>query len=408
MAGKGNTDTERRMSTGLQSTRNNWVKWCRRHLGDSVKNLRRQIRRGIRHPKLAWDYQAFRRAVERRDWEDAHRRLGPLAEGSERARDTRLLGEMGLAAERLGEYEKSTQCHVACARIEGKGSPDEWDGCDISDATLVIRFMESEKQGLAVGLNLAGFVAQAAQKAAQCVLVVERRLVPVFQRTLPNVRTLAYPASYEAPPNERVVTANHLTLKSVLGSAPAAIEERFLPLQADAGRAAELKSRYLNGRSKPLIGISWWSSHFGKDLPSIDDWAEFVRSTDAIFINAQYGNVSEDLAALERAAPGRLINDTGIDQLSDMDGFAAQLAALDGMITISNTGAHLAGAMGLPLCLIRDDWFRRAWPVRSHRVPWYPSATVIGKEGRPWPEAMIRVGKWLGGIGSLSPTSQSA
>ena len=63
-----------------------------------------------------------------------------------------------------------------------------------------------------------------------------------------------------------------------------------------------------------------------------------------------------------------------------MDRFAAQLGALDAVVTISNTGAHLAGAMGIPTCLIRDDWFRRAWPVLSDRTPWYPKTGSPRKE----------------------------
>ena len=369
---------------GRQSTSRNWVKWYRRHVADPFKNFRRQIRRGLSRPGLALNYQGFRRAVSRCDWEDAHRRLTPLALAALRAGDFKLLTEMAFSAERLDEHDKSLEWHVAVAEGVNNRPATEWNGEDLEDAALLVKFMESEKQGLAIGLNMAGYVAEAAARARRSGLVVEKRLVPLFQRTLPDIEVVAYPDSMESGSGETVHTANSLTLKRVLGATPADIERRFLPIRPPAAVTAELKERYLAGRNLPLIGISWWSSHFGKDLPSVEDWAEFVGTTDAIFVSIQYGDVEADLEILKNAAPGRIVVDESVDQMTDMDRFAAQLGALDAVVTISNTGAHLAGAMGIPTSLIRDDWFRRQWPVRSDRTPWYPKTRVYGKNGRDW------------------------
>jgi hypothetical protein len=291
---------------------------------------------------------------------------------------------MAHAAGRLDESSLATQWAYSNAQLLGNVKPTDWQGEDLSDATLVIYFMESEKQGLAIGLNLAGYVAAAAVNARHCVLVVEKRLVPIYSRTLPEVQVRAFPADVTAESGTRLVTANALTLAAMLGTAPAEIESRFLPLQVDAAESAEIRRTYQAGRELPLVGISWWSSHFGKDLPSIGDWAGLVRSVDAIFVNIQYGNVAVDWAVLQQAAPGRVVQDESVDQLVDMDRFASQLGALDAIVTISNTGAHLAGGMGLPVYLIRDDWFRRGWPVLTDRTPWYPGAVVFGKKGRSW------------------------
>ena len=371
---------------GLNSFRETCAKWWRRHVADWATNLRRQARRAVFSPRLAWGFHGFRRAVKRRQWLEVHRRLIPLAAAAENARDTRLLSEMAHAAGRLDKPELATQWAYANAQFLGNVKPTDWQGEDLSDATLVIYFKESEKQGLAIGLNMAGYVAEAAAKARHCVLVVEKRLVPIYARTLPKVEVRAFPANVSAETGTRLVTANALTLSAMLGTTPAEIESRFLPLQADPVESAKLRRGYQAGRELPLVGVSWWSSHFGKDLPSIETWAGLVQSVDAIFVNIQYGDVAADWAVLEKAAPGRVVRDESVDQLMDMDGFASQLGTLDGIVTISNTGAHLAGGMGLPVCLIRDDWFRRGWPVLTDRTPWYPGAKVFGKEGRSWPE----------------------
>jgi hypothetical protein len=371
---------------GSNSISQAWVRWYRRYVSDAWTNFRRHIRRGLIHPRLAWGYYVFRQIIKRRDWQEANRRLPSLALRAEKAKDTLLFGEMSHAAGRLGEYEYATKWAHANARLRGDIRTSDWIGDDLGESTLVIRFMESEKQGLGIGLNMAGYVAEVAAKSRHCILVVEKRLVPIYSRTLPKVEVQSFPADVMAKLGTRLVTANALTLMAMMGTAPEEIESRFLPLKADAAKSAELRRGYQAGRELPLVGISWWSSHFGKDLPPIETWAGMARGIDAIFVNIQYGNVAADWAVLEQAASGRVVRDESVDQLVDMDRFASQLGALDAVVTISNTGAHLAGGMGLPISLVRDDWFRRGWPVLTDRTPWYPGARVFGKEGRSWPD----------------------
>jgi len=371
-------------SMGMNSFRMRFAKWWQRFIADWATNFRRQVRRMIFNPGLAWGNLGFRRAVKQRQWGEVHRRMLPLAAAAEEARDTRLLRDMAYAAGRLDEPELATRWAYANAKLMRSVEPSDWQGEDISDATLVVRFMESDKQGLAIGLKMAGYVAEAAEMARHCILVVEKRLVPIYARTLPEVEVRAFPADVSAKPGTRMVTANALTLTAMLGTTPEGIESRFKPLLADSAKSAELRHSYQNGRDLPLIGISWWSSHFGKDLPTIETWAVLAKEINAIFVNIQYGDVSAHWEVLKQAAPGRVVHDESVNQLVDMDGFASQLGALDAVVTISNTGAHLAGGMGMPLCLIRDDWFRRGWPVLTDQTPWYPGAKVFGKDGRPW------------------------
>ena len=371
-------------------------RWYRRYVADCVINFRRQLRRCLLNPSLAWSYHQFKGAVKRLDWKDAHRRLIPLAEASRQAEDFRLLTEMSFSAGRLGEHQLATEWSYSAAQMTGQAPSTDWKGEDLTEATLVIRFMESEKQGLAIGLDMAGYVTEVAAKAKRCILVVEKRLVPIFARTLPSVEIVAFPAQLGLVDESTVYTASALTLKAILGTTTQDISRRFKAIQADEFEAAALRRGYLAGRKLPLVGISWWSSHFGKDLPSIKIWADLLRSMDAVFVNIQYAPMVGDLAALKIAAPERLIIDDSVDQLVDMDRFASQLRALDAIITISNTGAHLASGMGLPVFLLRDDWFRRGWPVLSDRTPWYPEAIVLGKNGQPWHEVFREMKSQLG------------
>ena len=78
-----------------------------------------------------------------------------------------------------------------------------------------------------------------------------------------------------------------------------------------------------------------------------------------------------------------MINDTKIDQLLDLDGFAAQIAALDAVMSISNTTIDMAGMLGTPTLHIRDDKSSQIWPL-SGPSPWYPDMVFLYKQQRPW------------------------
>lgn len=124
----------------------------------------------------------------------------------------------------------------------------------------------------------------------------------------------------------------------------------------------------------------------------MSDWADFIRRTQAGFVSLQYGNVNSHLKILGRE---NIIADESIDQLVNMDDFAAQVAALDGVITIVNTLAHVAGALDVPTIVVRDDILRREWPVTCDRTPWYPSVRIAGKDGRGWAEVLGEAGNKL-------------
>jgi hypothetical protein len=59
---------------------------------------------------------------------------------------------------------------------------------------------------------------------------------------------------------------------------------------------------------------------------------------------------------------------------------------------VSNTGAHLAGALGAPMLLVLGDNFKRSWPVAAETTPYYPSARLIWKRRRDWEAVMEEAG----------------
>ena len=358
---------------------------------DFLNNSRRQVRRLLTSPRTARVYAQYSGHLRRHDWAGLRARLRPFCEQALRAKDVRLLGELGQAALRLDEYQLGMEMIYAAHRLGGNGKASDWQGEDISDATLVISLAEKATPSVVAGVNTVGYVRAAAARAAHTIIIVEPRMVPLFSRALPEIVVLPIDTDPTPHARGRVVTAGMLDLQHILGFDPETIARLRVPLIADAQTAQQLRQDYLRGRDLPLVGISWWSSHTGKDLPSSAEWRTLVEAIPAQFVSLQYGDISGEIEKLTGDDRSRLIVDPGVDQLKDMDRFASQIAALDLVISISNSGAHLAGALGQRMILVRDDLFRRNWSYLSRHVPWYPGALVIGKNGRAWTRAFDEV-----------------
>jgi hypothetical protein len=365
-------------------------------IGDGLKVSRRRIRRWLRSPALARRMAHFRRSVARRDWNAALEQAREIAKLAEAARDARLMEEMGIALSRLGDYGASGRLRLESRRLTRGADPKEWTGEDVA-GTLLVNFIENKAQGMGGTLQYGRLVAEAAKHAKRCIALIEPRLVPLFGRSFPGVDVRAASTGNKtAVYSDADKIAGFEHLNAYCGADAEAIARTFVPLRPEAKTVEELSARYRGSGAKPLIGISWGSSAYAKDTPRLEDWVALLASVDAKFVSLQYGKVADELARLAAGSQKTIIDDTSVDQLTNMDRFAAQIASLDAVVTISNTSAHLTGALGVPMIIIIDDNFRRIWPVGTQRTPYYPAAVIVAKNGRGWGAVMEEVRKRIG------------
>ena len=85
--------------------------------------------------------------------------------------------------------------------------------------------------------------------------------------------------------------------------------------------------------------------------------------------------------------------------MADLDAFAAQVAALDAVVTISNTTAHMAGGLGVATLLMLDTspiWY---WRTEGEDSPWYPLVKLFRqRQAGDWGEVVGRVEDAVKGI----------
>jgi hypothetical protein len=131
-------------------------------------------------------------------------------------------------------------------------------------------------------------------------------------------------------------------------------------------------------------------------------------------VSLQYGPVSKKLDEFEKKTGTHIYCDDTVDQLKDLEAFFAQVSAMDLVITISNTTAHVAGALGIPTWLILprgagEIWY---WFTERSDSPWYPSVKLfrqkssVGAHTEWWSDAVDEIASSLPSwLNSLSKES---
>lgn len=142
--------------------------------------------------------------------------------------------------------------------------------------------------------------------------------------------------------------------------------------------------------SRPIrVGLAWEgsrtrSSNHHRLIP-LQAFRPLREISNCSFYSLMPPSVAGDIAAL--GAEGWLTDLSAIS--SPFDELARVIDAMDIVVTVCTSIAHLAGAMGKPVLILlsaRSDW---RWGHGGSETRWYPSATLIRQK---------RLGDWTGPI----------
>lgn len=366
-------------------------------LRQSIRQTRQRSQERSKYsddPELVSWLGLYDKKVLATDWSEVHKLALAIGERAKARAEPALMTKMGQALERLGDDANSADIRLA-ARIAERGlEAGAWRGEDISGKTLALNLLDPYSIGRTI--RFAGFIGAAAARAKHTLVTIEARLVPILQRSFPGVEVRAEGNTTDK--GEAEVVATFEDLAAILARDAKTIESEIMPLRADPRHTAVFRERYLAREHRPLIGISWGSKSHAKDVPNFSDWRELIAQMPATFVSLQYGKIDAAIQKLRDGNPNRLIVDPTVDQLVDMDGFAAQIASLDAVISIAVTAADLAGALGVPTIVVIDDKFHTSWPVIDERTSWYPHVRVVQRKQRPWSAVLMEVHQRLSEI----------
>lgn len=285
-----------------------------------------------------------------------------------------------------GDYARGWQEFEGRWNFDGYKEPDwsaglpRWDGAPLRGRRLMLWGEQGIGDHILYGTMLPAIIRRA---AGPVTVAVEKRLVPLFARSLASgqVRVIergqAVDADLQCPFGSM---GAHLQAAPHDGSGG-----RYL--KADPERVTALRARYqaLGRSGDRVIGLSWRSInwHIGA-YKSLDLKAllPILQKPGIVWVSLQYGDVSREIAKLA-ARKGIVVHrDSEIDATNDLDGLAAQIAALDGVVSTSNSTVHFAGGLGRPCWVLLPFGRGRMWywPRHGIHTPWYSSLRLIRQQ----------------------------
>jgi len=294
------------------------------------------------------------------------------------------------------EYEWRLKCSNFSS--ENRNFPQPyWDGIYLNGKSVLIW----AEQGIGDEIMFTSILPTLTQMTGKIVIECNPRLVSLFQRSFPQIQF--FPR--ESKPNSKLLDKNidyQIPMDS-LGQWLRTNEDSFKEskqtyLTACANKSAKIKKRYQKlAAGRLLVGISWKSAGINQRralLKStiLEDWASILLQQDCYFINLQYGDVKEELEQFHLQTDLMIYQDVEIDSLGNLDDFAAQISALDLVISTSNTTVHMAGALGKQVWTLLPYIPGWRWMLEREDTPWYPSMRLFRQnELGTWSRAFDQV-----------------
>ena len=268
-----------------------------------------------------------------------------------------------------------------------------WEGTDPKDKSILVW----TEQGIGDEIMFSSILPDLLNRNANVIVESDTRMVSLFQRSFPKIRFIPR----QNPPNSQLLntTMDYQTPIGSLGKwfrtdNNSFILNRNTYLRACPKKTSEIRKKYQElAKEKILIGISWKSTGIDqrqtyskkKKSTLLEHWQPVLAQRNCYFINLQYGNVKQELNEFQKHNNLKIHQDKEIDSLSNLDDFAAQISALDLVISTSNTTVHLAGALGKQVWTLLPhipDW---RWTLEREDTLWYPKMRLFRQH---------RIGDW--------------
>jgi tetratricopeptide (TPR) repeat protein len=292
-----------------------------------------------------------------------------------------LLLMRGDFAEGWEEYE----WRLRSTERRGPRFPENpWQGESLAGKHIYVQ----AEQGFGDSIQFARYIPPLAARAGKVTLRVHQQLVTLMRSSFPNVTVLGDRGDVEPYECDAVLLSLPRVFKSRLETIPANVPY----LRAPAEFAQRWKHR-LDKITGVKIGVVWAGNpeHVNDHRRSIDlqSLAPLFDVRGTSFASLQVGSRAADLKTLPR---GKYAIDDLAPAFGDFVESAGAVSALDLVITVDTSVAHLAGALGRPVWLLLPwvtDW---RWMLNREDNPWYPTMRVF-RQSRDddWIDVIARV-----------------
>ena len=253
-----------------------------------------------------------------------------------------------------------------------------WSEQGIGDQVLFIRFLED-----------------LTPKVDDLYLQIDKRLHPIIKRIYPKIKF------YNKNNLLDNTNINSQLPLGDLGSLFVKSKSYFNKknknyITSDIEKIKYLQSK-LNSKYKYICGLSWISKN--KNIGSskslaLETLKPILSISNITFLDLQYNDTKKEREDFYDNNGIQIHKIKEIDNFNDINGMTSLIDICDFVITVSNSNAHLSGALGKETFLLLPKgkgklWY---WTSQKQKSIWYPSVEVIEQEiSGSWDKALTEL-----------------
>ena len=237
-----------------------------------------------------------------------------------------------------------------------------WDEQGLGDKILFLRFLK----------GLEPYVDNLFVK-------IDKRLHEIIKRTFPKINFINNKNILESNINSQIPIGDLGSLFIKDTNDLKKISKKYIT--SDPFLTNELKDS-LRNKNKLICGLSWVSKNdnigVNKSI-TLDLLKPIIELSNIIFLDLQYNDTQDERNKLFKDHSIRVHKIEAVDNFNDINGVTSLVDICDFIITISNTNAHISGALGKKTFLLLPRGKGKLWYWNSYngKSLWYPSIEII-------------------------------
>jgi tetratricopeptide (TPR) repeat protein len=283
---------------------------------------------------------------------------------------------LALALLASGEYAegwREYEWRLRLPELGGRAAPlaiPHWEGDDMRGKTLLV----TAEQGIGDALQFIRFVAPLAQRGVRVIVQTPSELRGLLATAAGVAATVA--TTDTVPVCDAEIPLLSLPYRLGVDADDVSVAGGGY-LRSDPARKQVIDTAYArDDTSTPRIGIAWAGAprhrnDIRRSMP-LALLAPLLTLPDIRWYSLQKGSGAAQIDAVPEAQAM-----TPLDAHSDFAQTAALIDALDAVVSVDTSIAHLAGALGKPVFVLlpyAPDW---RWGIAGDRTPWYPTARLF-------------------------------
>lgn len=269
-----------------------------------------------------------------------------------------------------------------------------WQGEPLAGKSILVW----TEQGIGDEVLASSMIPDLVSQGARITLECSPRMVPIFARSFPGAMVVAQTSPPEGLSRQAFdfqIPASSLgrLFRRTFESFP--VRKSFI--SGDAHAAKTLRKKYEEKASGRLIvGFAWdsFARHGLYKRLKAQAFKPLLQTQQIWPVCVQYPRSPQDQSVLIEAEQSGMFVDTDIQPLASVDDAVSQIAALDLLISVSNSTVHLAGALGVQAWVMLPAQAGSMWYWFRDRAdsPWYSSLRFFRQaEAGQWPPVIEQV-----------------